>query len=101
MNLMVNGGVLSGAQKRRPDVIHAITTRAFIDAGCGQRMPTAPCGAKHLRFVSDPERRVLLWPIRAEGGPLVRCRECWVLTGKKRPAMARTSVQSRGSGTAT
>lgn len=89
LNLMVNGGVLSGAQRRKPHVIHAITTEAFIKAGLGQRMPTAPCGAKHLRFVSNAERQVLLWPVRAEG-PFERCRECWVATGKKRPAKART-----------
>lgn len=89
INLMVNGGVLSGAQKRKPKVIHAITTEAFIKAGLGQRMPTAPCGAKHLRFVSNAEHQVLLWPVRAEG-PFERCRECWVATGKKRPAKVRT-----------
>ena len=89
LNLIVNGGVLSGVQKRTPRVVHAITTAAFLDAGSGQRMPTAPCGAKHLRFVSTCDRRVLLWPIAAKG-ELTRCRECWVATGMKRPAQART-----------
>lgn len=83
MTLMVHGP-LGGAQKRKPNVVHAITYKEFIDADLGRLMPTAPCGAKHVRFISDGEGRVLLWPIR-DKGPLTRCRECWIATGKKRP----------------
>lgn len=89
-NLMVYGP-LGGVQKRKPDVVHAITTEAFIKADLGRLLPEAPCGAKHLRFVGlrgdDGPDRVLLWPIRAKG-ELTRCRECWVATGKKRPRRA-------------
>lgn len=88
MNLMVLGD-LGGVQKRKPNVVHAITYKTFIAAGCGKRLPTAPCGAKHLYFLSTPKGEVLLWPIRYRG-EMVRCRECWVATGKKRPARART-----------
>lgn len=90
-NLLVQGP-LGGVQKRNPNVVHAITTEAFIAADCGRLLPTAPCGAKHLYFVSDKDRRVLLWPIRA-AGPATRCRECWVATGKKRPRTANGSVR--------
>lgn len=85
LNLMVYGPVC-GAQKRKQDVWHALTTEEFIRAGCGERMPTAPCGAKHLRFVTNEAHdTVMLWPPRKQVGPYTRCPECWVATGKKRP----------------
>lgn len=92
LNLMVHGPLV-GVQKRKPTVAHAITYETFIDAGLGQRMPTAPCGAKHLRFLSDTAGRVCLWPIYQDG-PMERCRECWLATGKKRPRKARVEREN-------
>ena len=89
LNLMVLGPLV-GVQKRRKDVAHAITYETFIEAGCGQRLPTAPCGAKHLYFLSDAAHRVVLWPIY-DKGEMTRCRECWIATGKKRPAKVRNA----------
>lgn len=88
MNAITLGihGPLVGMQKRNMTVAHAITLEAFCDAGFGQRMPTAPCGAKHLRFLSMGERgNPVLWPIAKKGGPIERCEACWIATGKKRP----------------
>jgi hypothetical protein len=86
VNLMIFGP-LGGATKQKPDVVHAITIESGM-VGCtkGQTVE-AVCGKKRVFFLTDPERRVMLWPIAAKG-PLTRCHDCWIATGKKRPRKA-------------
>lgn len=84
ITLLVHGP-LSGVQKRRPEVVHAVTLENGLIGFTSGRMPVGACGAKHLRYVGSADgEKVLVWPIRAKG-PLTRCRECWVVTGMKRP----------------
>jgi len=81
-------GPLAGAQKRNPNVIHAITLENGLHGFATGLMPVAACGKKHLRYIASRDGdKVLVWPIR-EKGDLTRCYECWVATGKKRPRKA-------------
>jgi hypothetical protein len=77
-------GPLGGMVDHDATTVHAITSSTGIAEHPGPYM--APCGESVLPVVTriDGVERVLVWPIRARG-PMVRCRECWVATGSKRP----------------
>lgn len=77
-------GPLCGATKRNPALVHAIDIEAAAALAKGRAVVTAPCGAKNVRFIVSPDGLIAPWPLRADG-PITRCRECWVATGKKRP----------------
>lgn len=76
---------LVGIQRRWPRTFHAITADDMpLDQWATGRTLRAACGKRVavLRYAGS----VLLWPVqhRLPDG-FVRCAECWVATGKKRP----------------
>lgn len=70
--------------------LHAVTMESIGDAiddtGADRRLIGA-CGAEGLRLIGERlgQEAPLPWPPPARGTGLVRCRECWVATGKRRP----------------
>jgi hypothetical protein len=78
-----------GVLRRWPNRVHAIEMEA-VAAGWERGTFKSACGVTGLRFWGLEVENVLCaapFPPRVKGMPdgLVRCRECWVLTGKKRP----------------
>ena len=75
---------LCGVSVRWPKVLHAVEMREFMRPG---RTVTAPCGASRLRLAVTEAGAPMPWPPAVAGlAPHhVRCRECWVKTGRKRP----------------
>jgi hypothetical protein len=66
-------------------VLHAVTLEGLLSTLNGEELMSA-CGkgVKVLPWPLDSENPIP-WP-PAVKGPFARCRECWVATGKKRPA---------------
>lgn len=92
LQLMVYAPVC-GVEKRRPTLLHAIDFEAGADGILKGRCSVTPCGRK-VRFLiiqrTDGLHACLLWPPHAAEKPdFVRCRVCWVATGKKRPRKAK------------
>jgi len=77
---------LCGISIRWPKVLHAVEMREIVKAWPDGTV-VAACGVKGLRLLDVGGRLPLLWPPAVKGlAPLhVRCRECWVKTGRKRP----------------
>lgn len=94
LNLMVVGhGALSGAQKRKPDVIHAITTEAFIDAGVPIRDVQNSTGHADSRLVSYYDRRASPALTATPRGP---CRHGWPANDSSPPRRDLPGVRGRG-----
>jgi hypothetical protein len=85
---------LVGIRKRWPNVAHAVEIDELIRAWpSGSPLPVAACGVRGLRLISDDVNAIIPWPIPARGGPMERCRECWVVTGSKRPRARWATVE--------
>lgn len=75
---------LIGVSARWPTVLHAVDAREIVRTW-KQRTVAAVCGRRHLRLL-DSGGGVVPWPPAVRGlAPLVRCRECWERTGRRRP----------------
>lgn len=76
-----------GVSKRWPRLLHAIEMDEAVTWSLHNRTATAACGASRLRVMGDEDGRVVPWPPAAKPMPtgMERCRECWNLTGRKRP----------------
>jgi hypothetical protein len=77
-------------------VVHAVTMEEVVRKGLSDEPAlddalgclTAPCGATGLLVIGEHlgQEVPLPWPPRVKGlAPGVRCRECWVATGRKKP----------------
>lgn len=69
-----------------PDLIHAARLQDIFPVTGSSTTVTAPCGASGLKVLASDGHPVA-WPPAVRGlAPARRCRECWVATGRKRPA---------------
>jgi len=78
-----------GVSRRWPNTVHAVDMEGVVE-GWGRGTFKSTCGKTGLRFWGHEVEGVLCaapFPPRVKGMPdsTERCRECWVLTGKKRP----------------
>jgi len=69
--------------RRWPKTTHAVTFEAIIE-GWWRGTFTSACGIRSLRLVGH-DGLAARWPPKVKHCPYVRCRECWVATGKRRP----------------
>ena len=76
---------LCGISIRWPKVLHAVEMREIVKAWPDGTV-VAACGVKGLR-VAVAGDAPMPWPPAVAGlaPEHVRCRECWVETGRKRP----------------
>lgn len=87
---------LGAVSKRHPSTLHAATMEAIVDATIKKpkRLIVGACGARGLVLPAeewdDGAVSVILWPPAIKDiAPNVRCRECWVATGKRSPRKAK------------
>jgi hypothetical protein len=88
---------LMAVRKRWPNTIHAIDLQHVV-GGWDRGTFWSACGLRGLRLVGTHYDEALIaapWPPRLRGLPedTERCRECWELTGKRRPRSTYTSKE--------
>ena len=87
---------LMAASQRWPTVIHAVDVDGLAVAASPSFKRTtvdAVCGRPQVKLLIAEDGTVALWPPRIKGlAPRVRCRDCWELTGRKRPRTSRVSA---------
>jgi len=85
---------LTGVQRRWPKTMHAITAEDMrLRDWHKARTLRSACGRRVAFIAMNGD--VVLWPVQHRlPGDLTRCRECWELTGKKRP---RSHIEASGA----
>lgn len=83
---------LVAADPQAPDVLHAATMEAVVGGWEAGEVMSA-CGVEGLKLVGSEHGNEILfveWPPRVSSlvAPMVRCGECHVATGRKRPRSA-------------
>lgn len=74
--------------RERCHIVHVVTLEEMVRCWSCDAAPHSPCGATvGVLDVPLGSGDVVPWPVSTRGlpTPLTRCRECWELTGRKRP----------------
>lgn len=82
---MLLNAPLIGIIPGEASVLHAVTMKA-IPTGPEVETVVAACGIAGLKLMHTKTTPLWLWPPQHRlPEPFVRCRACWIATGKNRP----------------
>lgn len=86
--MLITAAFMAPLVGKIPDdpLLHAVTMEEIIKNWADSESVAGACGEPGLKVLTFDDQ-ILRWPVQARGLPsgYVRCRNCWVVTGQKRP----------------